>query len=167
MQQCLRHAKLVSFGILDDLESLKKAFAGANAIFAYTAFGDIVGSPEVMEKFKSGKVATLGQGAFDIEYQQGKNIADAAASVQSLHKLIWSSLADVSKRSGGKYTHALHFDAKAKIADYMLGVKALDGKVSTVQMGIFADDPVKIPEVFAPRKVCLENMLLFQQKVYC
>lgn len=138
---------------LDDLESLKKAFAGANAIFAYTAFGDIVSSQGVMEEFKSGKVATLGQAAFGIELQQGKNVADAAASIQGVEKLVWSSLPHIAKWSGGKYKHALHFDAKAEVADYMRSLKGLEGKVNTVELGVFADDPVKIPDIFAPKKV--------------
>ena len=70
---------------LNDLSSLKEAFAGANYIFAFTDFAGIIGSPEVMGKFQAGQLAPpIGAECFKIEVQHGKNIADAAASVPEL-----------------------------------------------------------------------------------
>ena len=73
---------------LDDVESLKKAFVDANAIFAYTAFDDIAFSKSAMDAFQSGGVAPLSKAAHGIELQQGKNIADAAAGVPELERLV-------------------------------------------------------------------------------
>ena len=134
---------------LNDLSSLKKAFSGANYIFAYTDFAGIIGSPEVMGKFKAGQLAPpIGAECFKIEVQHGKNIADAAAEVPKLERLIWSALAGIKKISKGKYTEAYHFDAKAAVTEYMLGKKELTGKVSTGQMGSFANNVSKGLDLF-------------------
>ena len=42
---------------LNDVESLKSAFKGADYIFAYTDFSGIVRGPEVMGKFQAGELA--------------------------------------------------------------------------------------------------------------
>lgn len=87
---------------LNDVGSLKTAFKGANYIFAYTDFAGIVGSPEVMGKFQTGELtAPVGAGAYKIELQQGKNIADAAASIPELERLVWSALPGVKRLSKG------------------------------------------------------------------
>ena len=43
----------------------------------------------------------------------GKNILKAASEIPTLQRLIYSSLADTSAISKGKYAHVYHFDAKA------------------------------------------------------
>ena len=142
---------------LDDPPSLQRAFAGANAIFAYTATDVITASPEAIKTFESGQVGSIGEAAYPIEIRQGKNIADAAASVgESLERIVWSSLNAVRRLSGGKYTQAWHEDAKAEIKQYMTNLPQLGGKgkVSSVVMGVFADNAVRAPELFAPVKVC-------------
>jgi hypothetical protein len=138
---------------LDDLETLKAAFSGATAIFAYTAFNVILSSQEAVEKFQLGKVAFLGQAAYEIELRQGKNIADAAAGVPELHRLVWSTLSNAKKWSNGQYQHVYHFDAKAAVTDYMVGLKGLEGKVSTVQMGFFADNVARLTDLLGLKKV--------------
>ncbi len=55
----------------------------------------------------------------DVELLQGKNVADAAKEGGILH-LIFSSLLNVTETSGGKLTHVPHFDAKAKIEQYIV-----------------------------------------------
>jgi len=130
---------------LNDLSSLKSAFQGASYIFAYTDFLSIVQSPQIMGRFQSGDIkAPIGAAAFDIEVQQGKNVADAAASVSQLERLVWSTLPHVHKLSGGKYTQVFHFDSKAVALDYMLQSPALQGKVSSVLMGGFLENFVKM-----------------------
>ena len=142
---------------LDDVQSLKTAFNGANAIYAYTAFGDLLQSAAVAEKLKSGQETFIGKAAYDIEVQQGKNIADAAAGVPELERLIWSSLADVAKWSRGKYKHAYHFDSKAHTLDYMLSVEALKSKVSSLVLGCFAENPAKLKQFWGFSKVFLSR----------
>ena len=93
-------AEVVS-GDLDDVESLKKAFAGAHGVYAVTNF---------WEHFSGEK-----------EIQQAKNIAEAAKAAGVKH-VIWSTLEDTRKLMSaddtrmpmlqGKY-RVPHFDAKA------------------------------------------------------
>jgi hypothetical protein len=140
---------------LNDVESLKSAFASANFIFAYTDFAGIVKGPEVMGKFQAGDLAApIGAESYKIEFQQGKNIAEAAAAVPELERLVWSALPDVKRLSGGKYTQVYHFDAKAEVFEYMLGVRELEGKVSAAHMGAFVTNAITGLDLFKLRKVC-------------
>jgi len=86
---------------LDDKESLKLALKDAYAVFAVTNW------QEVLNKER--------------EIQQGKNIADAAKELNVQH-LIWSSLPNVTKNTGGKNTGVLHFDSKAVVEEYMRSI---------------------------------------------
>lgn len=59
---------------LNDVASLKEAFKGANAIFAYTDSASLV--PQVMGRVMSGESpGPIGAAASAIEIQQGQNIA--------------------------------------------------------------------------------------------
>jgi uncharacterized protein YbjT (DUF2867 family) len=94
---------------LDDVESLKKAFAGAYAVYGVTNF---------WEHFSGEK-----------EKAQAKNIADAAKAAGVQH-VIWSTLEDTRKLMTGddkrmpmlqeKY-RVPHFDAKAEANAYFAG----------------------------------------------
>jgi uncharacterized protein YbjT (DUF2867 family) len=95
---------------LDDVESLKKAFAGAHGVFGVTNF---------WEHFSAEK-----------EKVQAKNIADAAKAAGVKH-VIWSTLEDTRKLMSAddkrmpilqeKY-RVPHFDAKAEADAYFQGV---------------------------------------------
>jgi uncharacterized protein YbjT (DUF2867 family) len=95
---------------LDDVESLKKAFAGAYGVYAVTNF---------WEHFSAEK-----------EKAQGKNVADAAKAAGVKH-VIWSTLEDIRKfmKPDDKRMPMLqekyrvpHFDAKAEANAYFSGV---------------------------------------------
>src|SRR5205814_5115052 len=95
---------------LDNVESLKKAFAGAYGVFAVTNF---------WEHFSGEK-----------EIAQAKNIADAAKAASVKH-VIWSTLEDIRKfmKPDDKRMPMLqqkyrvpHFDAKAEANAYFSGV---------------------------------------------
>ena len=95
---------------LDDVESLKKAFAGAYGVYAVTNF---------WEHFSGEK-----------EKAQAKNIADAAKAAGVKH-VIWSTLEDTRKlmKADDKRMPMLqekyrvpHFDAKAEANAYFAGV---------------------------------------------
>lgn len=132
---------------LDDVSSLKAAFAGANYIFAYTDSVGIILGPEVMGKFVAGEIAApVGAESYKIELQQGKNVADAAATVPGLERLVWSLLTDTKKWSKGKYNQIYHFDAKAAVLEYIFSLDALAGKASMVLMGSFMHNIVDGPE---------------------
>src|SRR5262245_886727 len=99
-------------GDLDDVESLKKAFAGAHGVYGVTNFWEHCSG----EKEKA----------------QAKNIADAAKAAGVKH-VIWSTLEDTRKLMSpddkrmpmlqGKY-RVPHFDAKAEANAYFSGVPA-------------------------------------------
>ena len=97
-------------GDLDDVESLKKAFAGAYGVYAVTNF---------WEHFSAEK-----------EKQQAKNIADAARAAGVKH-VIWSTLEDTRAlmKPDDKRMPMLqnvyrvpHFDAKAEANAYFAGL---------------------------------------------
>ena len=95
---------------LDDVESLKKAFAGAYGVYAVTNF---------WEHFSAEK-----------EKAQAKNVADAAKAAGVKH-VIWSTLEDTRKLLSAddkrmpmlqeKY-RVPHFDAKAEADAYFAGL---------------------------------------------
>jgi len=78
---------------------------GAYAVFAVTNF---------WEKLNA-----------ELEVQQGKNIADVAKELGVQH-LVWSSLLNVTKLSGGKLSKVAHFDSKADVEEYIrkIGIPA-------------------------------------------
>jgi uncharacterized protein YbjT (DUF2867 family) len=97
-------------GNLDDVESLKKAFAGAYGVYGVTNF---------WEHFSGEK-----------EKQQARNIAEAARAAGVKH-VIWSTLEDTRKLMSpddkrmpmlqDKY-RVPHFDAKAEADEYFKGL---------------------------------------------
>jgi hypothetical protein len=139
---------------LNDVESLKLAFRDANYIFAYTDFSGIVRGPEVMGKFQAGELAApIGSESYRIELQQGKNIADAAATVPELERLVYSALPGVKQLSGGKFKQVFHFDAKAEAFEYMLEIPVLEGKVSAVHLSAFVTNAINGLDLFKLWKV--------------
>jgi uncharacterized protein YbjT (DUF2867 family) len=95
---------------LDDVESLKKAFAGAHGVYAVTNF---------WEHFSGEK-----------EKEQAKNIAEAARAAGVAH-VVWSTLEDTRKLMDAddkrmpmlqdKY-RVPHFDAKAEADEFFAGL---------------------------------------------
>jgi len=61
------------------------------------------------------------KGTLEHEVQQGKNLTDACLAAGVSH-LIWSSLPYVSKITEGKLHNLHHFDSKAMVEEYILGV---------------------------------------------
>jgi len=139
---------------LNDVASLTTAFECANYIFAYTDFAGIIRSSEVMGKFQAGELqAPVGAAGYNIELQQGRNIADAASSVLELERLVWSALPGVRRLSKGKYEQVYHFDAKADAFEYMLSVEALREKTSAVHLGAFMTNAISGLDLFKLQKL--------------
>ncbi|GAA5864452.1 hypothetical protein JCM1840_000503 [Sporobolomyces johnsonii] len=88
---------------LSDVESLKKAFEGAYGVFGVTQWQLPIKTPDDIRA----------------EYVAGVNIVDAAKACGVKH-LVFSSLPDIAKASGGKYKNVLHFDCKAQVEQYAL-----------------------------------------------
>lgn len=124
---------------LNDTESLVAAFKGANAIFSNTDFWNQFYNPATQEKLKPGQ--SINEYCYDVELQQGKNVADAAATVEALDRLIMSSVCNVKKLSKGKYTWVYHFDAKANAVEYIREkYPKLAAKMSIVQIGVYMNN---------------------------
>ncbi|KAF7350615.1 NmrA domain-containing protein [Mycena sanguinolenta] len=94
----------VVVGNLWDVESLKKAIRGSEAVFGNTNFWD----PEVFPADPAGRG----------EITQGKNLVDAAKA-EGVKFFIWSSLPNITEKSQGLYTHVYYCDNKAVILDYL------------------------------------------------
>ena len=128
-------------GDLDDLESLKKAFQGADVIFGTTDFWGHIGNPAT-QKLAAEQKRTLNEVAFDREVSQGKNIIDAAAAtIESLDRLVLSTLSDTRKWSNGTLKQNYHFDAKAEAVYYLKATyPKLMAKTSLLMLGYYANN---------------------------
>jgi hypothetical protein len=145
---------------LDDVKSLEAAFAGANVIFSVTNYWEPFFRPDCRAKAKELGV-TCRRYAYDVEYQQGKNIADAAATVvDSLddNGLLASTLSHAGKCSKGKYKDLYHFDSKADVfPDYVAAAHPkLAAKMSCIQTGFFTTSHRILPSAYF-KKVGLFN----------
>lgn len=84
---------------------------------------DLSSKSSVMEALRGSDtvflVTNYWEGAkYDIEFGQGKNVADAAKELGIQH-LIFSSLLHVGKLTNGRLSHVPHFEAKADIEEYI------------------------------------------------
>ncbi|EOO02418.1 putative -like family protein [Phaeoacremonium minimum UCRPA7] len=122
-------------GDLNNTESLAEAFQGADAIFGVTDFWTSFKDPASQTKKKADQ--NILQYCFEVERQQGINLADAAATVPNLSRFVLSSMADANKWSKGKFNELYHMDSKAQAADYAKSLPALKSKFSQVQAPIY------------------------------
>lgn len=103
-------------GNLNDKSTLVSAFKGATAIYANTdyfePFRAAMGSPEITGGRSPRKYA------YDVEFEHGMNIAEAAVSTEVMKTLthfLYSTLSDPIKSSNGKYTHVYHNNIKVDV----------------------------------------------------
>ncbi|KAK9369406.1 NmrA-domain-containing protein [Lipomyces kononenkoae] len=82
---------------LNDKSTLVKAMTEATVVYGVTNYW------ETMDK--------------QVEFQQGKNLVDAAKEAGVEH-FIWSSLLNIAKLSNGKLPNIYHFDGKAEVEEY-------------------------------------------------
>ena len=157
--------ELVALGVdmvqaeLDDVASLEAAFAGANVIYSVTQYWEPFFRPDCRAKAKEQGI-TCRKYAYDVEYQQGKNIADAAATVvDSLdaNGLLASTLSHSGQCSNGKYDDLYHFDAKADVfPGYVAAAHpALAAKLSCIQTGFFTTSHRILPDSYFHKVLCL------------
>lgn len=125
--QELRKKVDVAQGDLLDKSSIQEALKGVNYVFAMTP-------------------PAFGPGAFDTEYNGGKDVADAAVAAGSEY-IILSSLPNVTEISKGKYTKVTGFDAKAKVEEY---IRTLPIKSAFFLPGSFMQN---FQSIMAPRKL--------------
>ncbi len=123
-------------GDLNDASSLIPAFKGATVIFGVTDFWTIFKDPKSQVSLKPGQ--DIAEYCFEVELQQGKNIADAAAAnATGLRRFVLSSMANATKWSNGKFKTLYHMDSKALAVDYAKNLPQLAGKFSQVQAPIY------------------------------
>jgi uncharacterized protein YbjT (DUF2867 family) len=111
---------------VDSYPSLVTAFKGSYAVYALTDF---------FEPF--GKLGA--EKAFDIESEQGINLAKAAAATSGLQHYIWSTLPDGGKLTNGKYI-VPHFAAKNKVDDYIRSQPELLAKTTFFWVAFYAQN---------------------------
>lgn len=107
---------------LDNLESVKAAFAGSHIIFAVTDFY------EPFQKFGPAK-------AKEIEFTQGTNMAKAAAATPTLEHYIWSTLIN-----GTKEYPVPHFESKYNVNKFIESDAALLAKSTFLVVCFYADN---------------------------
>lgn len=90
---------------MSDKVSVTEALRGSDTVFLVTNY------------WESAK--------YDVEFGQGKNVADASKELGVQH-LIFSTLLHVGKVTNGRLAHVPHFEAKADIEEYIkkIGVPA-------------------------------------------
>lgn len=119
---------------LRDYDSLVRAFQGANIIYAMTDF--------------------WAEMSFDVEYGQGKSLADIADSLPNLEHFVWAALPDARAISNGKYTHVYHWQSKAAVTDYIRESKPeLWKKTTAVLFPNYFENCVTDPGSYLPIKV--------------
>jgi hypothetical protein len=124
--------KLASQGIevvqadSNDVESLKRAFAGTHAIYALTNYFEAV-PVEGIER------------SMDIETQQGKNLADAAAATESLEHYVWSTLPNSKENTGGEAV-CPYFESKNRVDAYIRTLPDLLRKTTFYWVGWYASN---------------------------
>ncbi|KAF2170469.1 hypothetical protein M409DRAFT_64199 [Zasmidium cellare ATCC 36951] len=136
---------------LDDLPSLKAAFTGATHIFATTDSNRLI-----FEAIKQPHVLKEGQTprfhARAIELRHGANIAEAAASVPGLQRILWSSLPSPKKWSQGRYSKVSMFDTKEDIYEILKSTPELQDKLSVLLVGFYATNALHVPDMYGPQR---------------
>ncbi|KAF5238903.1 hypothetical protein FANTH_10146 [Fusarium anthophilum] len=131
-------------------ETLDSAFKGANAIFVVSNYMQILMHLMARDKLPHGQSPEASASAHETQYLY--NAIDAAATIPTLERFILSSLPNISKWSGGKYTHVLHWDSKAAAADYVVQRHpALWNKTCIIEPGFFLQSFIEYP-LFKPVK---------------
>lgn len=137
---------------LDDPSSLVSAFTGANLIFSITNYWEPFFRPDCRQKAAEAGISCR-KYAYDVEAQQGRNIADSAAStVDTLDEngFIASTLSHARKCSKGAYKELYHFDGKADVfPDYVKEKHPkLAAKMSCLQTGYFTSSYKFAPDAY-------------------
>lgn len=121
-------------GDLNDFASLQSAFNDAHIIYAMTDFWQEM--------------------SFDVEYRQGKDIADIAASLPQLEHFVWAALPDGKAISEGKFPHIYHWQSKAAVTDYIRESQPdLWAKTTAVLFPNYFENCKVRPHAYLPVKV--------------
>lgn len=126
---------------LEDVRSLETAFTGANIIFSVTQYWEPFFRPDCRQKAQEQGISCA-KYAYDVESQQGRNIADAAATVVGSlepNGFLVSTLSHAGECSKGAFKELYHFDSKADVFPKYVNEKypALAAKMSCIHTGYF------------------------------
>lgn len=137
---------------LEDIDSLVSAFRGANVIFSVTNYWEPFFRPD-HRLAAADEGVSIRKHAYDVEYCQGRNIADAAAAtVETLddNGFLVSTLSHAKKCSKGVLDELYHFDAKADVFPYYLQERwpKLAAKTSYIQTGFFTSSYKLVPAAY-------------------
>ncbi|KAH7136734.1 hypothetical protein B0J13DRAFT_677577 [Dactylonectria estremocensis] len=128
---------------LKDVESLSRAFQGANAIFVNTTFTEITQASLAT----GADEATSSQVAYEEELRLANNAAIAASRVPGLERYVYSGFTSIKKTSGGKYAKALHWEAKAAAIEFVeIELPELAKKSSFIFIGGYYTNPFLLPQ---------------------
>lgn len=134
-------------GDLDDIASLKAAFADSYAIFAVTNFFEPF--------FTNGDVTA----AMKIETTHGINMATAAAATPTLKHYIWSTLPNSNTASRGKVT-VPYYQAKAEVDKFIASQPNLLSLTTFLWVAFYASNfnypffaPFTLPQAADPTKL--------------
>ena len=117
----------VVYGDVLNRASLETALTGVHTVFAMTT-----------------PTFDLDTG-FEVEYKSGKTIADVTVE-KGAEYIIFSTLPPVKDISGGKYSNVIHFDAKAKVEQYIRGLHIKSAFYSPgAFMQNFQNTPILVP----------------------
>lgn len=127
---------------LEDEESLRQAFNGVHAIFLNTDFWH----PYRRSLAADVDHLTSAKQGYDVEVSHGKNAADAAATIPTLERFVYSALGPMKAASGGKYSLSYHWETKAYIADYIQAQPELKEKASFIYIGAYITNSFLYPK---------------------
>ncbi|OGE58545.1 hypothetical protein PENARI_c001G03141 [Penicillium arizonense] len=128
---------------LNNEDSLRRAFAGAHAIFLNTDFWQ-----PYRKALASGAdaVTSVKQG-YEAEVTHGENAVNVAATIPTLERLVYSALGPMKAASGGKYSDSNHWETKAHIVNYIENQKVeLAKKTSFIYIGAYITNPFLYPK---------------------
>ena len=136
---------------LHDPASILKAFEGAHTIFSVTDFWAPYFDPANQARARQqGK--HIGRLSYELELEQGRNIADAASKISGLERFVVSMVNSTRRASNGRYHNIYHFDSKADMMEYVKSTHpALAAKMSELNMGVFYP-AWKLAPATAPRR---------------
>ncbi|KAI3081247.1 hypothetical protein CBS147353_3004 [Aspergillus niger] len=151
---------------LNDPTTLIPAFRGANLIFSVTNYWEPFFRADCRKQAAERGISCR-RYAYEVELQQGKNIADAAAAtVDSLDEngFVVSTLSHAAVCSGGRFGELYHFDAKAEVFPNYVRERypKLAGKMSCVQTGYFMTSYRLVPGAYFRKKTTEEGKVSFE-----
>ncbi|EME47063.1 hypothetical protein DOTSEDRAFT_69137 [Dothistroma septosporum NZE10] len=133
-------------------QSLAHAFEGATAIFSVTDFWAPFFNPANHAKAQEAGMS-IGRLAYEFEYEQGRNIVDAAAKIPTLERFVVSMLVSPKKWSRGHSDKVWHYESKADMITYMKDkYPELVSKYSGLNLGIFYQSWKWFVPIIAPQK---------------